>query len=293
MDTLTSLRVFTLVADLRSFSAAAERLHLSTAMVSKHVKHLERRVSARLLNRTSRSVSLSEAGERYLARVRATLDDLDEIEHEISDAAAVPQGALKVSIPVWLANDGFVRCVAVFQARHPKVRLDINVSGRMVNLVEEGFDLALRGTFSPDEGLVARRLADIAFLLVAAPSLLETRGRPTRIADIAGAPVLAYLPVMPEGRVTINSLGVDHELQFTPVLRSDNEQLLQMAAREGMGYMFAPRQFVEADLASGRLEAVLPDLIAPRAPLFAVYPHRRYLPAKVRAFLGVVADAFA
>lgn len=286
MDTLLSLRVLHAVAEARSFAVAAERLGLSPAMTSKHVQHVEARVGARLLNRTSRSVSLTEAGELYLAQVRPLLDGLDDAEAQLSQTTVMPRGVLKASLPVWMANPIFARVIAAYRSRHPQVTLDLELSGRMVNLVEEGFDLALRATATtPGQGLIARKLAVIRFPLVGAPALLDRIGRPRALADLAAAPFLAYTPVAAGGRVRLGEGPEAAELRFTTVLQSGNETLLHLAAREGMGLTFMPEWLAAEDLAAGRLEQVLPEIMRPTGTLFAVYPERSRLPAKVRSFL--------
>lgn len=289
MDTLTSLRVFSAVAELRSFAAAADRLDLSAAMASKHVQHLERRVGARLFNRTSRSVSLTEAGAAYFRRVQGLLDGLEEVEAQIGDAAVRPRGQLRVSVPVWLANPRFARAIAHYRRLYPEVLLNFDVEGRVVNLVDEGFDLALRGARSIDDSLIARKLAQVNFRLVASPEFLDRIGRPAGLADLDGRPFAAYDPFAGDGKVPI-AFGDDAPtVQFQPVLRSDNDTLLMLAVRAGMGYGVLPIPMIEDEIAAGRLELVLPELFRPEAPLYAVYPNRAYLPAKVRTFLDHIA----
>jgi len=290
MDTLLSLKVFCLVAELKSFSAAAERLGLSPAMASKHVMHLERRLATRLLNRTSRHVSLSEAGALYFEQVRPMLETLEEAEAIVGKAALTPRGTLKLSGPVWLANPVFARLLADYQARYPQVRFDIDLSGRMVNLVDEGFDLALRATRDPAEGLIARRLADVAFYLVASPAYFRRAGRPASVGELNGHALLAYtvLPLGP-GFATLGASG-SRKIKFAPVMQSANETLLHMAALEGMGMTLLPKWLVEADLAAGRLEMVLSDRAAFQVPFYGVYPSRKYLSAKVRTFLDFIVD---
>lgn len=141
MDSLVSMRVFCLVAELKSFATAAQRLRISPAMASKHVMQLEKRLGTRLLNRTSRRVSLSESGALYFEQARQMLDSLDEVEAAVSNATVVPHGTLRLTAPVWMANAIFAGVLADYQARYPEVRLDVDLSGRLVNLVEEGLIL--------------------------------------------------------------------------------------------------------------------------------------------------------
>ncbi|RXT48907.1 LysR family transcriptional regulator [Bradyrhizobium betae] len=288
MDSLVSMRVFCLVAELKSFATAAQRLRISPAMASKHVMQLEKRLGTRLLNRTSRRVSLSESGALYFEQARQMLDSLDEVEAAVSHATVVPRGTLRLTAPVWMANTIFAGVLADYQARYPEVRLDIDLSGRLVNLVEEGFDLALRATKAPDEGLIARPITNVPFYLVAAPAYLKRAGRPTRLADIAGQALLHYALYPGESFSFAGEHGTE-TIKLNPVLRSGNETLLHMAALEGMGLAFLPKWLVADDIASGRLEHVMPEHIIFVGKLFAAYPSRKYLSAKVRTFIDFVA----
>ncbi len=290
MDTLVSLRVFCAVAELRNFAAAAGRLHLSGAMASKHVMHLERRLGTRLLNRTSRHVSLTETGSLYFEQARQTLEALDEAEAAVSRASVTPRGTLRLTAPVWMANSVFASVLADYHARHPEVRLDIDLSGRIVNLVEEGFDLALRMTPAPDPGLIARTVAEIPFYLVAAPAYLDRAGRPVAMAELNGHALLAYSLFGSDGSVPLEGPQGRQTIRFAPVLRSGNEGLLLAAALAGMGMALLPTWLIRRDLAEQRLERVLGEAGLARPKLFAVYPSRKYLSAKVRTFLDFIAQ---
>ena len=283
-----SMRVFCLVAELKSFAAAAQRLRISPAMASKHVMQLEKRLGTRLLNRTSRRVSLSESGTLYFEQTRQMLDSLDEVEAAVSHATVVPRGTLRLTAPVWMANTIFASVLADYQARYPDVRLDVDLSGRLVNLVEEGFDLALRATAAPDEALIARPITNVPFYMVAAPAYLERAGRPARIADIAGHALLHYA-LYPGESFSFEGENGPETIKLDPVLRSANETLLHLAALEGMGLAFLPKWLVTADIAAGRLEHVMPEHVVFVGKLFAVYPSRKYLSAKVRTFIDFVA----
>ncbi|MGY4233351.1 DNA-binding transcriptional LysR family regulator [Bradyrhizobium sp. USDA 4449] len=287
MDTLISMRVFCLVAELKSFAAAAERLRISPAMASKHVMQLEKRLGTRLLNRTSRRVSLSESGTLYFEQARQMLDSLDEVEAAVSKATVVPRGTLRLTAPVWMANTIFVGVLADYQARYPEVRLDVDLSGRLVNLVEEGFDLALRATGEPDEALIARPITRVPFHIVAAPAFLKRAGRPATFADLAGQALLHYALYPGESFSYTGEQGPE-TVKLNPVLRSANETLLHAAALEGMGLAILPKWLVAEDIAAGRLEHVLPEHIG-SVKLFAVYPSRKYLSAKVRTFIDFIA----
>jgi DNA-binding transcriptional LysR family regulator len=289
MDTLVSIRVFCAVAEFRSFTAAAQRLGMSAAMTSKHVMRLEERLSTRLLNRTSRHVSLTEAGSLYLEQARPMVDGLDELEAAVGQTAVAPKGRLRMSVPVWMANPSFAGLLSDYRVRYPEVTLEVDLSGRLVNLVEEGFDLALRVTASPDPGLIARAIAEAPFYLVASRKFLDAHGRPASPDDLTGAPLLAYSLVHGDGVVTLNTGKGRKRIKFAVVLQSGNETLMHHACLKGMGFAFLPKWLISGDLAAGRLERVLPEKVFFAGRLLAVYPSRKYLSLKVRSFLDFIA----
>lgn len=294
MDTLLSLRVFAEVSEQKNFSAVAERLGLSPAMTSKHVKHVEARVGARLLNRNSRNVSLTEAGAQYLQTIRPLLDGLTEAEAQLTTEIKSPRGTLRMSMPVWMSNPAFAKILTAYHQQNPHVAFDIDLSGRKINMVEEGVDLALRVAFKLDDGLIARRLGGVTFQLFAAPAFLDSFGRPQSPSDLNDAPLLAYSQVAGDGRIKFGGTnGLDVKLR--PLLVSDNESILHQAAIAGMGFTMVPSWSAQNDLNEGRLEIVLPKVDWPKLQLHAIYADRSYLPAKVRSFLDFLAgpDGFS
>ena len=236
MDTLTSLRVFCTVAELKSFTAAADRLGLSPAMASKHVMHLESRLGTRLLNRTSRHVSMTESGMLYLNQTRQMLDGLDEVEAAVSNVTVTPRGTLRLSAPVWAANTLVARMIAEYHQRYPDVRFDMDLSGRIVNLVDEGFDLALRATAPErlDPSLIARPLMQVAFHLVGSPAYLSRTGRPAAVADLNGHSLLAYSGMNSNGSIAVAGADGAQTVNFRPVMQSENEIMPSRAARCSM-----------------------------------------------------------
>jgi DNA-binding transcriptional LysR family regulator len=292
MDTLTSLRVFCAVAELKSFTAAADRLGLSPAMASKHVMHLEKRLGTRLLNRTSRHVSLTESGSLYVAQARQTLDGLDEMEAAVSNVTVTPRGMLKLSAPIWTANTLVARIMAEYHERYPEVCFDMDFSGRIVNLVDEGFDLALRAT-APDRldpSLIARPLTKVTFHVVGSPAYLARTGRPSKLSDLNGHSLLRYSGMNSNGSLILDGPDGPQAVKFRTVIQSESETMLHLAALEGMGLVFLPSWMARLDIAEGRLEMVLPDTLKFTATLHAVYPSKKYLSAKVRTFIDFVAS---
>jgi DNA-binding transcriptional LysR family regulator len=287
MDSLTSLRVFCLVAELRSFTAAGARLGLSPAMASKHVSHLENRLGTRLLNRTSRHVSLTEAGGLYFNQAKQMLDGLDEVEAAISNVTVIPRGTLRFSAPVWAASEWFTRMLGEYHQRYPDVSFDIDLSGRIVNLVDEGFDLALRA-MAPDRldpRLIARPLMEVPFHLVGSPAYLVRAGRPLKLSDLNGHALLMYSGVNSDGSLLPGSRAGEEAVKFRGVMRSENETMLRLAALEGLGLVFLPVWMTQSDIAERKLETVLPEEVKFSTTLHAVYPSRKYLSAKVRTFI--------
>lgn len=292
MDTLTSMQVFRLAVELKSFAAAARRLDMSPAMASKHVMHLERRLGALLLNRTSRHLSLTEAGAVYFDHARQMLDDLEDVEAAVAKSTAAPRGTLRLSAPVWMANPDFIGLLNDYRARYPEVMLDVDLSGRFVNLVEERIDLALRVTnpMTLGQSLIARPIAPVTFYVVGAPAYLDRAGRPARPTDL-GAHAMLFYSLMPDGnRLDIEGPNGRETIKVEPVLKSNNESLMRLAALEGMGLAFLPKSLIARDLEAGRLEIVLPRHRLFDSQLYGVYQNRKYLSPKVRTFLDFISQ---
>lgn len=292
MDTLQSMKVFRLVAELKSFAAAAERLGISPAMASKHVMHLEQRLSTRLLNRTSRSVSLSEAGAVYFDQSRQMLDALEEVEAEVSKTTVVPRGVLKLSAPEFMANQVFVTLIADYQKRYPEVQFDIDLNLRSPNIIDQGFDLALRikNVQASHPGLIERPLMNISFHLVAAPSYLAQHGRPQNTDDLNGQHILIHNQSALSSTHSYDDATGSHTIKFAPILQSDNVMFLHQAALQGMGMTFMPKFLIADDLAANRLELLLPNQAKFETTICGVYPSRKFLSAKVRTFLEFIAE---
>jgi DNA-binding transcriptional LysR family regulator len=290
MDTLTSLKVFREVVDSGSFIKAAQRLNLSAAMASKHVAHLERQLGARLLNRTSRHLSLTEAGAAYLEQCREALDSLRAGEAAIGMRLDVPRGVLKVTAPVWCANRRFAQVLAAYKRQHAEVMLDIRLENRKVDLVEEAYDLALRATRDPSPTLIVRRLCTLQFHLVATAAFLKREGRPKSPADLSR--LSAILPTY----VNLEGFAMDGPdgqvpLRLQAAMKSDDTTLSYHAVHAGIGMAYLPDWLVGDDLARGDLKHVLPGHNGPPSTLYAAYTSRKYMTAKVRSFIDFLSTA--
>ncbi|WP_429949217.1 LysR family transcriptional regulator [Comamonas sediminis] len=290
MDQLTSMQVFQAVVDNGSFAQAGERLGISAPMVSKHVAQLEQRLGARLLNRSSRHVSLTEAGQRWYAQSRLALEMLDAAAQEIGQHNQAPSGQLKISAPVWCATPQMARILARYRARYPQVLVDIHLDNHKIDLATAGYDMALRASSDPAPHLIARPLCQVPFYLVASPAYLAQAGSPQQPADLA-----QHLGVLPS-YVSLSPLqlsqpgGRSAPLHVQPALLSDDSNLSLHAVRAGMGLGFLPSWLVEDDLRSGQLQRVLPQWDALTVTLYAIYTSRRYLAPKVRSFIDCLSQ---
>ncbi|OQS42151.1 LysR family transcriptional regulator [Chromobacterium haemolyticum] len=293
MDRFSEIRAFVCVAELGSFVAAAERLELSRAMVTKLVSSLEGRLGVRLMHRTTRRLSLTEAGETYLGQAGGLLAELDDLDARLSQGASSPVGRLRVSAPVSFGMRYLGRAVAGFHQQYPQIEVELNLNDRRVDLVEEGFDLGLRVSNLSDSSLVARRLARIKDLVVAAPSYLQRCGTPATPADLAGHQCLLYaLTAQPNLWDFTAPDGSSGRVKVKGMLRANNGDILTDAAVHGMGVILQPRFLVEQGLSDGTLVPLLSDYDWHCLDLSAVYPARRHVPGKVRAFVDYLQQFF-
>ncbi len=292
MDTLLSMKVFRQVVESGSFVAATERLNLSTAMTSKHVMNLERNLGARLLNRTSRHLSLTEVGMVYYEQCQEILDRLEVVEAAVSRSTVAARGILKIAAPVWFANPLFTKALAEYHSHYPDVLLDLNLNDRIVDLVEEGFDLALRVTSDPDCSLLARRICLIQFRLVGSPKYLLNNGYPKTPSELSKHMLLTYTYSRFGDGVFFDGPNGGETVKLTASMRSNNTSMLYQAALASMGLAFLPEWLIEEDLTSRRLEVLKPDLTFPTF-LNAVYTSQRYLSPKVKTFVDFLSDHFS
>lgn len=292
MDTLISMRVFRRVVELGSFVAAAEQLGLSAAMASRHVAHLERHLGVRLLNRSTRHLSLTDGGAQYFERCRSLLDELHEAEAAVSQSALAPQGTLRISAPVPFGVRHLGPAIGDYLARYPQVLLDLSLNDRTVDLAEEGFDLAIRVGQNPNPALIARRLCCVRLALVCSPGYAARYGLPRTPAELSQHRTIAYAYSAEGEHWTLRGPDGLHSYPIKPVLRVNNGDLAAAAAMADVGIGSEPTFLVGDDLRAGRLISVLPDYPQPELTLYAVYLSRRFLSAKVRTFIDFLAERF-
>lgn len=290
MDRLTSLTVFTRVAEAGGFSAAARRLKMSTTSVSAHVQALEDHLGARLLNRTTRKVSLTEIGAGYYERAARILTELDEADRAAGALQTMPRGTLRLHISVHIAR--FVAPVVTeYLSLYPEAAVDLSIGERMVDLVEDGYDLAIRTTPLPDSSLILRRLTTWRHFLCCAPAYLE-RHAPLRVpADLAGHNCLryAYYPTGDEWQFS-GPDGQPAAVRVSGNLISGSAEVLRSAAVGGLGFFLAPGFVIADDLKAGRLMRAMPDYRPAEFAINAIYPHRLHLSSKVRTFIDLLAE---
>ncbi len=287
MDSLTSMKVFGAVVEAGSFASAARRLRLSRAVVTKHVAALEDRLSVRLLERTTRKLSVTEAGGRYYERCAQILAEIEDAESEAARATVTPSGTLRISAPHTFASMHIAPHLAAFRRQYPEVELEITLSDRFVDLLEEGFDLAIRiADHLPESSLIARRLAVARFVVCGAPEYFKRHGEPQVPDDLTKHPCLGYtLSARESDWVFVCPQDQRHVVNVRGPLRSNSGELLRAAAVAGAGVMLLPTFYVGEDLELGRLKAVLTDYNVQEYGIYAVYPSRKHLTAKVKAFV--------
>ena len=286
MDTLFSLKVFRQVVQSGSFTRAAAQLDISTAMASKHVSHLENSIKAKLLHRNSRNLHLTEAGEEYYRQCSYALDTLDTAAQKAAGGADTPQGVLRVTMPLWFANNVISTWLSEYRERYPEVMLDLVLDNRHVDLISEGFDLALRVSKTLSPSLIVKPLAKINFVLLASPAYLAKHGTPQTPEEVMRHP--AILPSYTDQRnleITRRETGEKSILPLMPVVQSDNTLMVRELAKAGAGIAYQPFWAVRQDLEEGKLVRLLPDYQMLTEQLNAVYVDRAFLSAKVRSFI--------
>lgn len=293
-DIPAAMIAFARVVEAGSFTGAAARLGLSKSAVSKQIARLESHLGAQLLHRTTRRLSATEVGAALYERCARIAEEVEAAEEIASRLHAVPRGQLRVNAPVTFGHQHLGPCLADFLGRHPEVRLELTLNDRIIDLVEEGFDLAIRISSLTDSSLIARRLAPARRVLCAAPAYLQRRGVPMVPADLSAHACLIYtLEATPrEWRFRHSSGGPTETVRIDGPLQANNGEVLLAAAISGLGIAMTPSFIAGPDIAAGRLVRLLPDYDDQFGGVYAVYPPARHLSPKVRAFVDFLAERF-
>jgi DNA-binding transcriptional LysR family regulator len=293
MDPFVEMRTFCAVTEAGSFVQAARALNLSKAAVSRYVGALEARLGVRLLHRTTRRLSLTGEGELFYARSKELLAGLEEAESELRSRSGTARGVLRVNAPVTFGILHLAPLWGEFRERHPQVRIDLTLSDRVVDLVEEGYDIAIRIAALPDSTLVSKRLASTRIVLCASPRYLEIRGVPAHPSELAKHYVIAYRYWStgdewqfdgPAGRATART---------KPIMHSNSGDTCRAMALQHQGIVLQPTFLIGQDLADGTLVELMPEYRALELGIYAVYPSRKHVPPKVRALVEYLAERLA
>jgi DNA-binding transcriptional LysR family regulator len=293
MDRLAGIEAFVAVAECGSFSQAAERLHASKSVISRQVSALEAELGARLFHRTTRALALTEAGRSYLERATRILADLAEANASVGQLQAAPRGRLRVNAPVSFAFLHLAPALPDFLDRYPDVSVELTMNDRFVDLVDEGFDVAVRIGKLDDSSLVARKVAPMRRTVCAAPAYLDKRGTPASPDDLKAHECLCYSNVgRSEEWRFVRPDGTAWPVEVSGRLHADNGDALRAAALQGFGLAVLPSFLVGRDFQSGALVSVLERFMPQDSAVYAVYPHARHLSPKVRAFVDFVAERY-
>ncbi|WBU64297.1 LysR family transcriptional regulator [Paracoccus aerodenitrificans] len=293
MDRLTALTIFRRVAELKSFAEAGRKLGLSPAAISKNIAELEAHVGARLINRTTRRMALTEEGRLYLDHVTRGLDALAEADQALCPIKTSPSGTLRVNAPMTVTLTRLSSALPSFLAQFPDLSLELDLDDRRVDIVREGFDLAIRASDSlEDSSLIARKLAIMPHVLCAAPSYFEKRGTPETPSDLKALDHIRFSLSGHADTWEFKKSGHIERIAVDARYSVSSSLAVRDALRAGFGVSLMPRPYVEEDLEHGRLQSALEDWNTVETTLYAVYPSRRHIAPKTRAFLDFLIEAF-
>jgi DNA-binding transcriptional LysR family regulator len=286
MDPLTDIAVFVEVVDRGSFTGAAHSLELSKGAVSKYVTRLEQRLGARLLQRTTRRLTLTEAGSALYDGAARALEQISTVEDTVMGLSGAPRGKLRVTAPVYFGSTFLVPTIEQFLARYPDIQLELDLDNRIVDLVEERYDVAIRITTLASSSLVARRFASSGLVTVASPRYLEAHDVPRVPQDLCEHNCLSYALELTPGEWQFrNAQGENIGVRVRGSLRCNSDEILKQAALDSVGIAHFPELFVTDELAAGKLVRILADYEPPPSSLCAVFPTRANLAPKVRVFV--------
>lgn len=292
MDRLQSMGVFAKAVELGSFTAAGEVLRMSSQLVGKHVQTLERHLGVRLINRTTRRHHLTEAGAAFYERVKLILADVEAAEGMVAIHEGTPRGRLRINAPVSFGIHALAKCLPGYTDANPQVSIDMSLSNRYVDLIDEGFDVAFRVGELSDSGLIARALAPYRLRLCAAPSYLTSRPSVRHPEDLTQHECLGFSYTELRTRWTFSVPDGDITVPVSGKLMADSGEALLFLARAGMGILLQPDELVRDDLRAGRLVEILPDFPVPTRPFHLVYAPDRRMTPKLRSFIEFALEAF-
>nr|WP_194304038.1 LysR family transcriptional regulator [Chthonobacter albigriseus] len=284
------MRTFVEVVDAGGFSAAARKMGRSKALISKYVKELEDELGARLMNRTTRRLSLTELGQAYYRDAGEILQRVDDLQDMVRDRHGEPTGLLRVACPRTFGDGMLGRAMMEFAVAHPAIKLDLRLDDRFVDLVDEGFDCAVRITEMQDSSLIARKLLDYRFVIAARNDIIAEHGRPEHPNDLSDLPCIIDSNLRSRFSWRFNVDGAKHTVQVRGRVEVNSPMAVRLAILSGLGFGSVPYVMVRDDVAAGTVDLVLEPFESVGAGVYVVYPHRRHLSAKVRSFVDFMVD---
>lgn len=293
MDRFLEMQSFQAVVDAGSFVGAADALGVSKAAVSRHVVELENRLGIRLLHRTTRRVSLTPEGQTFYERSKDLLAELEAAEQEATSRSDAVRGLLRINAPFTFGILHLAPLWGRFRAQHPQLTLDVTLADRLVDLVEEGYDMAVRIAALPSSSLVSRRLAATTMAVCASPGYLQRHSTPLHPADLVQHQVIAYSYMATKDEWRFNGPHGPVSVRTRPWMHTNNGDTCRAAALADQGIILQPRFLVGDDLAARRLVELMPEYRVPEVGIYAVYPSRKHVPAKVRVMIDFLAGQLA
>ena len=292
MNEFGAIPVFVAVVENDGFSAASRALGISKSAVSKRINQLEDHLGVRLLHRTTRKLSLTEAGERYFEHATQALTAAGQAEDAVTELQGEPQGKLKISSPMSFGRLHVAPLIPIFMKRYPKILIDLVMDDRNIDLVAEGFDLAIRSGDMPASTLIARKLAPLRQVLCASPDYIDRYGMPVTPSELSERNCILFSYSGDANEWTLNKVGKSEAVLVSGSYRVNNSEAILVALREGIGIGRLPTFVAGPDLREGNLLRILESYHIPDHTFYAVFPERQYLPAKVRAFLNFSINYF-
>ncbi|MEY5100089.1 MAG: hypothetical protein RJA36_2808 [Pseudomonadota bacterium] len=294
MDRLTELELFVKVAECGSVGGAADALGLSNPAASRHLASLEKRLSARLVERNTRRLYLTSEGQEFYERARTALAELQEAEAAINSSTIDPSGVLKISASLSFSLHQIAPRLKRYHQLYPNVRVHVEAANRYLDMIDHGIDVAIRTReFEPDSNITIRRLGSTRRILCAAPNYLAERGTPKHPQELPAHDFLVYVLANKASELRLSRDSESVLVTVQGLLESNDGQVLRRAALDGMGILVQPSYIVYDDIVAGRLVPVLNDWDLPRLQINIAYPSRKYLSAKVRSFIDFMVDEFA
>ena len=294
MDRWTEIELFVQVAETGSLSRAAEALELSNAAASRHLAALEQRLGARLVERNTRRLYLTDTGTEFYSRARAILADLKDAESAVNATALNPTGVLRITASLSFSMHHVAPLLREYTQRYPNVRVHVEAANRYLDIIDNNIDVAIRTReYEPDSNITIRRLAETRRILVASPRYFALHGRPTSLDDLQRHKLLIYVHANNPNELRFSRDGQTTAVAAHGLLESNDGQILRAAALDGLGILVQPTYIVYDDMVAGRLVPVLDDWDLPRLMINLAYPSRKHLSAKVRTFIDFIAEHFA